>query len=214
MGDRLQGIAGDDPPPPGVIIKSFGPIDTGFDQPGPVGLDGGSGVPAGSALQLNGWPRSISWSEFTDISSRPSGIDEDAQIHSDVDQPQRVAVARENGLFRVSALTVSLSIVSDDTWVVTAQKSADLLSHEQGHYDITGLMGRDMGNEILAARSRTVNELQNQVTSIIEKYRQRAKTLTTQYDKESDHSQNRDGQKRWDERIKNATQSGARFTAP
>jgi len=186
----------------------------GWTDLGPVGMDAGGNASAPASLQISGWPRSISWDEFKDLSARPTGETEDAQIHSEVDQPSRVSVVREGGVYRVTSLTVTLRTVDEDNWVVTSQKSADLLSHEQGHYDITGLTGRDMGNEIVAVRARSRDDLQTKVTQIIEKYRRRAKALTERYDTETDHSRNRQAQKKWDDAIQSAMKSGDPFSAP
>ncbi len=114
-------------------------------------------------------------------------------------------------MFRVASITVEIVTVQEDTWVVTSQKSDDLLSHEQGHYDLTGLSGRDMANEMAAARARTPAALQARVSQIIRTYRRRAKAWTDSYDTETDHSRNRQVQSRWDERIRDAMQNGTSF---
>jgi hypothetical protein len=214
MGDRTPGVLGAEPLPTGGTADhdGFVPPDVGLGDPRPIGLDSGAGTAA--SLNQTGWPRTLTWSDFPEVSSRPSAADEDAQIHCEVSQPERVSVTREGGQFRVTALTVNITILREDSWVVTSQKTASLLSHEQGHYDITGLMGRDMGNEILAARARTVDGLQEQVTRIIERYRQRSQELNDLYDTQTNHSRNRDAQARWDERIRASMTNGTRFSAP
>ena len=214
MGNVIPGVVGRDgfPLPDDSRDPGESPTASWTDQ-GPIGLDAG-GDAAKASLKITGWPRNITWDEFKELSARPSGENEDAQIHSEVDQPSEVAVVRESGIYRVTSLTVTIRTVTEDDWVVTSQKSAELLSHEQGHYDITGLMGRDMGKEIVAARASSKDDLQTKVTQIIEKYAQRAKDLSAQYDDETNHGRNRDAQKKWNDRIHSAMQSGARFTAP
>jgi hypothetical protein len=46
--------------------------------------------------------------------------------------------------------TVSIEFSTDPdlSWVVTKDESATLLAHEQGHFDITALAGRDLLNEL------------------------------------------------------------------
>lgn len=215
MGDRTPGVIGFEPRPPGLAGHGdFVPPDAGFGESGPVGLDSGGGGPA--SLVVSGWPRALTWDDFRELESRPADAEgnENAQIHSDVNQPERVSVSREGGQRRVSSLTVTISIVRADTWVVRSAKTPELLSHEQGHYDITGLMGRDMGNEILAARTGTLEDLQRQITSIIGRYRQRARELNARYDTETGGGRNRDAQRRWDERIRSCISNGTPFLAP
>jgi predicted secreted Zn-dependent protease len=77
-----------------------------------------------------------------------------------------------------------------------------LLAHEQVHFDITGLSGRDMVREMLALRARTTDELQREVNRITQRYQELADHLTEQYDRETDHSRNADQQKRWATHIK------------
>ena len=215
MSHRTPGVMGFDPLPAGFGGPGgFVPPDGSFGESGPVGLDTGGGGPA--SLVVSGWPRSLTWDDFRELGSRPADAegDENAQIHSDVNQPERVRVSREGGQQRVSALTVTLSIIRADTWVVRSAKTPELLSHEQGHYDITGLTGRDMGNEILAARAGTLEDLQRQITGIIERTRQRARDLNARYDTETGGGRNRDAQRQWDERIRSSISNGTPFSAP
>jgi len=215
MGDRTPGVMGFQPRPPGLAGQDdFVPPDSGFGDAGPVGLDTGGGGPA--SLVVTGWPRALTWDDFQELGARPADAEgtENAQIHSDVNQPERVSVSREGGQRRVSSLTVTISIVRADTWVVRSAKTPELLSHEQGHYDITGLTGRDMGNEILAARAGTLEDLQRQITGIIERARQRAQDLNARYDTETGGGRNRDAQRRWDERIHSCISNGTPFSAP
>jgi predicted secreted Zn-dependent protease len=125
-----------------------------------------------------------------------------------------VGVTREGGQRRVSSLTVTIAVNRGANWVVRSAKTPELLNHEQGHFDITGLMGRDMGNEILAARAGTLEDLQQQITAIIERYRQRGRDLNARYDTETGGGRNRDAQRRWDERIRSSIDGGTAFSAP
>ena len=215
MGNRTPGVMGFDPLPAGFGGHGdFVPPDGSFGDTGPVGLDTGGGGPA--SLVVSGWPRALTWDDFQELGARPAdaGGNENAQIHSDVNQPERVRVSSEGGQRRVSSLTVTISIIRADSWVVRSAKTAELLSHEQGHYDITGLSGRDMGNEILAARAGTLEDLQRQVTDIIERSRQQAQELNARYDTETGGGRNRDAQRRWDERIRSCIANGTPFSAP
>jgi hypothetical protein len=215
MGTRIPGATGlDASSPPSPQREPGGSPAAGFADSGPIGLDAGSGAPASGTLTLVGWPRNLSWDEFRELASRPADEHEDAQIHSEVEPPSQVGVTSERGVLRVTSLRIQLRTVREDNWVVKDRKSAELLSHEQGHYDLTGLLGRDSGNEILAARASTRDELQAKVRDIIEKYREQAKTWTERYDSETDHSRNRDAQKRWDDQFRSATTSGRPFSPP
>lgn len=216
MGDRIPGVLGFQPQLPGLARPAdIVPPNAGFEESGPVGLDtGGGGGPA--SLVLNGWPRALTWDDFPEVETRPADAEgtENAEIHCEINQPERVSVTREGGQRRVSSLTVTIAIARASNWVVRSAKTPELLSHEQGHYDLTGLMGRDMGHEILAARAGTLEDLQQRITAIIERYRQRGRDLNARYDTETGGGRNRDAQRRWDERIRSSIDSGTAFSAP
>jgi hypothetical protein len=215
MGIRPQGTIGFDPPPPDVFGVGVAPSLSSLSAHGPDG--GRTGLHGGgpqAAAHVTGWPRNLTWADFPEVASAPDASDENAQIHAEITQPTNVGVVHEHGQVRISSLTVNLSVDRGDSWVVRSAKADDLLSHEQGHFDITGMMGRDMGAEIMAARASSTGDLQTAVTAIIQRYRTLAKTLNDRYDTETNHGRNREAQARWDARIRSSMQSGARFTTP
>jgi hypothetical protein len=215
MANRIPGVIGTEQlPPAGHLRHHVVPPDAGFGEAGPTGANSGTTSPA--SLTVSNWPRTLTWEDFRNVAARPADAegDENAQIHAEARQPERIAVVNEGGIRRVTSLTVNIQTVRADTWVVTSAKTAELLSHEQSHYDIQGLMGRDMGNEILAARAPSAEALQEQVTAIIERYRERGRQLTRDYDNETDHGRNRDAQHRWDQAIRTAMDNGTPFSAP
>lgn len=186
------------------------PPGTGFEDPGVIGLDSSSsgGTSVGG---ISGWPRSIAWSEFAERNSRPAGISEDAQIHSEAVLSSDVTIERENGKLRLGSFTVKIEIVSDDTWVIRGKASAALLAHEQGHFDITGLSGRDTMEDLKALRARTAAELQQKVDRVLRKGEESAKKLTENYDTETNHSQNTKAQGEWEKKIQDAIKNGTRL---
>jgi hypothetical protein len=185
------------------------PPGSGFEDPGVVGLDTSGGSSAGA---ITGWPRSIAWSEFNERNSRPEGVDEDAQIHSEVQLSPEVTVESDNGKLKLGSFTVQVVVISEDTWVVKGHTSTALLAHEQGHYDITGLVGRDTMNDLKALRARSSRDLQRDVDRILRNARQLAKTLTDKYDSETNHSQNTRAQQEWEKKIRDALQNGTRLS--
>jgi len=184
-------------------------------SPRPTGAP--TSPPAGPTL--SGWPRNISWSDFQEVGARPAGVNEAAQIKSDVTQPNRVGVVPDNGMRRLAAYTVTVSIGRDQSWVVTDQKSAALLAHEQGHFDITGLSARDLVTDLSALRAATLEGLQSEVTRLIEQQGTLAEALggtassVGQYDKETNHGSNRDAQQRWEGILRGCIQNGTRLSA-
>lgn len=212
MGNRHPGVLGYEPLPVGFGPGGSPQPDGPFGHAGPVGTGGGTTPPA--SLTMRDWPRAIAWSEFRDVSERPEGETEYAQIHAEALQPDNVSVQRRGSNYGIGSISVRIRVDREQSWVVTARKSADLLSHEQGHFDIQGLMGRDMGNELIAIEASSTDELQRRVTEVIQRYATRGQELSDLYDEQTAHGVNRAEQTRWDDQIRNAKDRGIPFRAP
>ena len=208
-GGRTPGPIGSETRPLHGPFDPHFPIG-GFGTPGPLGLnEGGTTGP-----RLTGWPRQISWDEFKDVATRPAGETEDAQIDTQTLQPERVGVTREQGQFRLGNFTVKLSVIRNNSWVVANQKSDTLLAHEQGHFDITGLVARDLAKALGALRVGTTDELQREVSRLFEAYDTWAKSLSKQYDDETGNSRNAKVQAEWEARIRTCMQQGTSLGTP
>lgn len=208
-GGRTPGPIGSDTRPLHGPFDPHFPIG-GFGTPGPLGLnEGGTTGP-----RLTGWPRQISWDEFKDVATRPAGETEDAQIDTRTLQPEQVGVAREQGQFRLGNFTVKLNVIRNNSWVVANQKSDTLLAHEQGHFDITGLVARDLVKALGALRVSTTDELQREVSRLFEAYDAWAKSLSKQYDGDTNHGRNAKSQSDWESRIRSCIQQETSLGSP
>jgi hypothetical protein len=156
----------------------------------------------------------LTWGDFTELPSRPPGEIEDAQIHTEAALPDEVTVEGIGGRLRVVGVIVTLRIINGDTWVVGSQKSDSLLNHEQGHFDITGLLGHDMARQILNAKAHKLSELQQQMRRVVARSNRLAARLTEQYDGQTDHGLNEAAQRRWDDRIQSSIRSGRPLAPP
>ena len=186
------------------------------DLPGPGTVQqqqgsGGDNQPQAPGPGLVGWPRKIGWREFPNVKSRPPGVQEDAQISSEGAPDTNIRPQQKNGRFLIPKITVRFTVVHDDTWVVQDKKTDALLAHEQRHFDITGLIGREMGTAMLAIRAADMAELQQEVTRILEHYREQAKKLTEQYDDETEHGLKADKQRQWEKKIQDCMDNGTRL---
>jgi len=187
--------------PPGSPISGI---------PGPIGLD--SGTSSNAPITYTGWPRSIAWDEFTARNSRPTGVQEDAEIKC-ASSP-RWDWSCDGGSCRITSLTVEARVNQDESWVVSGRQSDSLLHHEQGHYDIFGLMTRELNQALVSIRARSGAALQTRITQLRAAYQGRIDRLMIQYDDETAHGTNSAGQRRWDDRISETIRNGNNFTAP
>ena len=186
------------------------PPNEGFEAPTRLG----GGDTASSGPRLTGWPSQISWNQFVDVATRPAGESEDAQIDTQTAQPERVGVAREQGRFRLGDFEVRLKVLRANSWVVAKEKNDSLLAHEQGHFDVTGLVARDLVKALGALRVSTTDELQREVSRLYETFDAWAKKLSQRYDDETNHGRNTKVQVEWESRIRTCIQQGTSLGTP
>jgi len=153
------------------------------------------------AIRVTTLPR-VGWELFKAVDSIPDTTEE-AQIHPELPaltglRPERT----KGGTFRLPAMTLNVGVNRQDTMILkTASKTADLLKHEQGHYDLMVLITRAMARDMEAVEADTVPELGRLVNEAQQTHADRATALDEEYDKATDHSRNRQAQANWDAAI-------------
>jgi predicted secreted Zn-dependent protease len=106
------------------------------------------------------------------------------------------------GRFSLPNLTLTVGLDSSQTLVVsTARKTADLLKHEQGHFDITVLTVRALARELEQIKADSIPALGRHVGAAVSKHQQRANMIEDKYDKETKNSRDQDAQKNWNQVI-------------
>jgi hypothetical protein len=154
-------------------------------------------------MALNNFDTNISWSQFKKLSARPVGQNEDAQIHSEISF-SNFKLAKKGSAITITDVDINIQLVPVDCWVVADQMSADLLKHEQGHYDILALNAREIQKELLKVTAASTQKLQAKVNDLQTKASQRVKTMDDRYDSATDHSRKKDIQQIWDRKIDTA----------
>jgi len=164
---------------------------------------------------LRGWPRTLSWDDFPEIPARPSGEDEDAQIRAEAMlSGQDIQVCREGEEVRLGSFQIRLVINEGLTWAVRGQKTEELRHHEQGHFNLAGLMARQLMNAIAALRESAAQDLLTSATALIQEYGEMGQGWSDDYDTDTDHSRVPDAQARWDEAIQSAIDNETDFRPP
>jgi predicted secreted Zn-dependent protease len=150
----------------------------------------------------------LTWNQFRVVTSRPGGILENAQIAARIVPPANVQVVRENGVVRLPSVTVNVSVNSANTWVLTGQQTPALLNHEQGHWDIAGLVAHELHNTLAAIRVADAAALAAEVRTVIQRFQTKVDGLQIQYDRETSHGANAAGQATWNARIQGCISGG------
>jgi len=81
------------------------------------------------------------------------------------------------------------------------KKSVGLLKHEQLHFDISELVVRKMRKKLLSKKYKSIKEIQNFARDAFGECEKERKHLNVLYDKETNHSINKDKQKEWEDKI-------------
>lgn len=175
---------------------------------------------------MTGFPRTLAWSNFGRAPANPPA---DAQTGAGF-STTGWSVQVVNGVYRVAGFRATVSLNPGQTWAIqSARSSADLLRHEQGHYDITGLIARDMVGKVLdlsfdedviayiqgSGDTPTQHRayVQRQFQTSINQFGQEARAMLARlntdpatgrdgiYDVQTNHSQNTAGQQTWNARF-------------
>jgi hypothetical protein len=172
---------------------------------------------------MTGFPRNLTWNDFRTVGVSPSPP-RTAYVSS-IYRTTGWQVALIAGVYRVRGFRVTVSLRPGQSWATSAAKQNNgLLAHEQGHYDITGLVARDLARHVLdlstdasivdvmtqagnTPQSR-VNYMTGEFQQSITRFGQRAQTLLDRlqsngaqagiYDRQTNHGLNAAAQTRWD----------------
>ena len=90
------------------------------------------------------------------------------------------------------------------SWVVRGGQNADLLRHQQGHFDITALGMREEANRVSALTGRSGRDITRQVDAIRREINRKIAAANRRYDTRTNHSDSRTAQQRWSASIRSA----------
>jgi len=187
---------------------------------------------------MTGFPRTLTWNNFPNAATSHSPPHQAMTSASWATSGWSVHVV--NNEYRVRGARVTVTLNSGSSWATpTAKASASLLRHEQGHYDITGLIARDLIRKVLdlsfsvdvvaALRDsgNTPAEHRNYVTRQfqrdINRFGTEANTLLARlqtnpathadgiYDQQTNHGLNTTAQQQWNNRIQRVMGANEHF---
>lgn len=149
-------------------------------------------------MSLNNFDDIISWSQFSQLPSRPAGEDEDAHIHTAM--KLNYDLGGKGKATIVSSATLDI-LVTPDCWVVSSEMKKDLLKHEQGHYDIQALVAREFYDKLLALSASSDADLKKKIRQLEAKFQQVTNSVNKRYDSQTDHSEITSVQQTWDKKL-------------
>lgn len=110
----------------------------------------------------------------------------------------RLDVEASNDLKAVH-IAVAAIFYPDSSWLKVHNE--DLLTHEQGHFDLCEVYARKIRRQISTINSRDYATVSQTVVEIYTSFRDQETNAHQKYDVETAHGINRAEQQRWDKRI-------------
>lgn len=153
-------------------------------------------------MTMTGFSHAVRWREFRAVRSRQGRISEDAFIKA----RKRVSYdfSGSRGSYRVTGVRAGIVVNRSQSWVVRGGQNADLLRHEQGHFDITALGMREEANRVSALTGRSGRDITRQVDAIRREINRKIAAANRRYDTRTNHSDNRTAQRTWLASIRRA----------
>lgn len=151
-------------------------------------------------------PERIFWEEtkltWNDFKAKPNS-DSPFQANTNAGLSYSWGLRNENGKIELKYEVLSF-FNPNSSWVVPRSKSSEyLLQHEQLHFDITELHARKLRKQLAELKidqlGKDPKSTLNKLYEVIEKERA---AMQLKYDKESNHSLNKEGEAKWQNFVK------------
>lgn len=151
-------------------------------------------------MPLDGFDTLISWSGFQNLPGRPAGADTDAETMARYRAPKINFVGKGKAV-GVDSADVEIRFRSEESWVVQGKQTNYLLNHEQGHYDITALGAREYHKNLFTLTANDSKSLQEKINKLDASFIKKISVVNKRYDAQTDHSQKKAEQDKWDKAI-------------
>ena len=166
-------------------------------------------------MALLGWPKTLRWSDFGKaVSAVPmayTGSHTDCHTEVSIDGNWHgTARVKPGGDYQLREVKVVVSILANDTWVLDgvakAKNQAQVLKHEQGHFNIAGITARDLERALKALRNSDSDALEADASSTMSTILTAGQTEEETYDDDpanggTDHGNDVTQQSAWNSKI-------------
>jgi hypothetical protein len=181
-----------------------------------VGLDRSS---------LEGHDETLIWADFQAKAPSASASSEAAFASARFDMKYDDVWDDSHGAahgYRIDHVQVQVEVERSLMWSVKKDRTPALLAHEQGHYDIVALLGRDLYNELTGwnsgarpRRFRKESDLKDEANRVLRRYQKLAVDLAGSsssvgvYDAKTKHGTDAKVQEQWTAALAKARAEGA-----
>lgn len=112
-------------------------------------------------MAVQGMKYSLNWvTDFNEVDDAPAGFsNRSARTKASVTLDPKMIAMRDSKdtdyYFKPSTVIVIVKAVKPESWVIKEKESDKLLKHEQLHYNISAIAGRELERKALALRDAT-----------------------------------------------------------
>lgn len=175
---------------------------------------------------LEGHDLTLTWNDFQGAVPNPRPPGEAANVEARFDLAYDYDYDMEHATqgYRVNHVHVRVTLERAKMWAVASAQTADLLQHEQGHYDIVALLARDLFEELTGwntakppKRFRKDVDLKRAADSLSRETRKLVARVTGSgqsvgvYDKRTNHGLDAKTQDKWNKSLGGARTNGTRL---
>jgi hypothetical protein len=175
---------------------------------------------------LEGHDVSLGWGDFKGAvpGALPPGEAAYTEARFDLNFGYDYDTASKTKGYRITEVHVQVTLERGNMWAVKSAQTADLLRHEQGHYDIVALLARDLYQELTGwntAKSPKRFRKETDLTGAANRLRRTAEQLVKHvggteqkvgiYDKQTNHGLDAKAQEKWDKSLAAARNNGTRL---
>ncbi len=115
-------------------------------------------------MALHGFNRRLRWSDFTKVRKSLDG-EHDASTFTEISA--RYSYIRQgSGNWKLTRVSVTVAFNSTKSWVVIGKESKDLLNHEQMHYNIAAIAGRELEGKLAGLKGDASQSPDDAVTAL------------------------------------------------
>jgi len=148
-------------------------------------------------------PQLLTFKMFKVVANDPDGDDEYWAGTACAIEPSRFVTKSGSNGIGVKSVTVKVSFVTRDSWVLKEHTSnAYLLEHERLHYIIAICVGRKFYDDLLAITKPTSGELQSALNEMLAATSSLLETIGHRYDVETRGSRDKNQQAIWAQRVR------------
>ena len=163
-------------------------------------------------MAMQGFKYTLNWeTDFNSVDDAPAGFaDRSARTKASVTLDPKLQARRDGKdtdyYFVPATVNVIVKAVKAESWVLKEKKSDKLLKHEQMHYNISALGGRDLERKILELRDADGKELMNKKAAVGKEIQDLIDKTNRDYDGEllgTKHGEKDAEQSKWELHLTN-----------